>query len=150
MNKFDPMKLTSYESDFALWAAEQGVLLRQGRLDRLDLENLAEEIEAVGSSNKRQIESRMAILLMHLLKWYYQPEFRCGSWRATIFEQRQRIARVIRDSPSLRYYPAEVLAEEYGSAREKASMETTVFLDRIPETCPYSIEQILDLNFLPG
>lgn len=150
MNKFDPVKLTSYESDYALWAAEQGMLLREGRLDRLDLENLAEEIESLGSSNKRQIESRMAILLMHLLKWYYQPEFRCGSWRSTILEQRTRIGRVIKDSPSLKHYPAEILADEYSTAREKASMETTVYLELIPTSCPYTIEQILDPKFLPG
>jgi hypothetical protein len=150
MNKFDPIKLTSYESDFALWAAEQGTLLREGRLDRLDLENLAEEIESLGISNKRQIESRMAILLMHLLKWYYQPEFRCGSWRSTIHEQRRRIARVVRDSPSLKHYPSEILSDEYSSAREKAAMETTVFLDLIPTACPYTIEQVLDPDFLPG
>ena len=149
MNKFDPIKLTAYESDFAMWAAEQGALLREGRLDRLDLENLAEEIESLGISNKRQIESRMAILLMHLLKWRYQPEFRCGSWRSTLLEQRTRIARVTRDSPSLRDYPAEILQSEYEIARTKASMETTVFLNLFPEACPYTIEQVLDPDFLP-
>jgi hypothetical protein len=149
MNRIDLRKLANYEEDFALWSAEQAALLRAGQLERIDAVNLAEEVESLGNSNRREIESRLSVLLIHLLKWHYQPQSRSGSWRATINEQRKRIARVIKDSPSLRAYPAEVLAEEYEIARERAAVETTIYLDLFPESCPYTIEQILDPGFLP-
>jgi hypothetical protein len=150
MNKIDLRKLAGYEDDFALWSAEQGALLRAGRFDRLDRENLAEEIESLGRSQKHEIDSRLGILLLHLLKWERQPEHRSRSWQSSIQEQRRRIARLIKDSPSLQSYPAEVFEEEYPLAREKASIESGVFLELFPLECPYSIENILDPGFFPG
>jgi len=90
MNKvFRLQELTHYETDFARWCAEQGAMLREGRLDRLDRENLAEEIECSGRSERREIENRLKVLLVHLLKWRHQPEGRNGSWRSTIRRDRQ-------------------------------------------------------------
>jgi hypothetical protein len=150
MNKLDPKHLAGYEEDFALWSAEQAALIRAGRFDRVDLENIAEEVESLGRSQRGEIDSRLAVLLMHLLKWERQPEHRSRSWEATIREQRRRINRIIRDSPSLRNYPAGVYQEEYPLAADKASIETTVFRELFPDECPYTIEQILDEDFLPG
>lgn len=140
---------TPIESDFALWSAEQAALLRAGRLDRLDRDNLAEEIESLGRGEESEIESRLNVLLLHLLKWRFQPEQHSNSWKATLLEQRRRIARRIRQSPSLRNHPADVLDEEYEVARLAAAGETGLALGVFPAACPFTIEQILDPEFLP-
>lgn len=150
MNKIDLKRLTTIDQDFALWAAEQGALIRSGKLDRVDLENVAEEIESLGRGDKYQIESRMDVLLAHLLKWHFQPAHRSNSWKATILEQRVRIARLIEDSPSLAGYPAETISGSFVIGRNSAIGETGLHESAFPETCPYTIEQILDLAFFPG
>lgn len=150
MNKIVLRKqLTPFAADYALWCAEQGALLRAGRTDALDLENLAEEIESLGRSDRFEIESRLKVLLVHLLKWRFQPEKRKPGWRSTIREQRGRIARRLRESPSLKAYPAEVLAEEYSYAVSEAADETSIAEAAFPPTCPFTIEQVLDPEFLP-
>lgn len=138
-----------YESDFYEWTRQQAKLLRERRWDDLDLENLVEEVQSVGISDKREIASRLKVLLAHLLKWMFQPGIRNNSWSGTIHEQRSRIARVLADSPSLKSYPASVLVDEYDSARLLASSETGIALDLFPETCPFTIEQALDMAYLP-
>jgi hypothetical protein len=150
MNKIDPNRLAVYDEDFALWSAEQAALIRAGKFDRIDLENVAEEIESLGKSDKRQIRSRLQLLMLHLLKWERQPAERSRSWSSSIRDQRQAILDLIDDSPSLRPYPGQVFEGEYPRARDKASEETTIYLNLFPETCPYTIEQILDPDFLPG
>ncbi|MBX3567373.1 MAG: DUF29 domain-containing protein [Rhizobiaceae bacterium] len=150
MNRhFPKAQLTPYEADYALWCAEQGALLREGRLSDLDRRNLAEEIESLGRRDKDEIESRLNVLLVHLLKWKYQPEGRTGSWEGSIVEQRYRLARRLAESPSLRNYPASILDDEYVSARLKASGETGLPRGTFPEVCPFAIEQALDPSFLP-
>lgn len=150
MNKiFRPDQLTAYEQDYARWCEEQAALLRGGRVDALDRENLAEEIESLGRSQEDEIESRLAVLLAHLLKWRFQPEERSNSWKATIFEQRTRIARRLRQSPSLRDHPARVLHEEYAIARMNASGETGLALQIFPTACPFGIEDVLNADWLP-
>ena len=150
MNKIDPNRLAVYDEDFALWSAEQAALIRAGKLDRIDLENVAEEIESLGKSDKRQIRSRLQVLMLQLLKWERQPAERSRSWASSIRDQRRAIVDLIDDSPSLRPYPGEVFEREYPRAREKASEETTIYPHLFPETWPYTIEQILDPDFLPG
>ncbi len=142
-------RLAAHDEDFALWSTEQAALLRAGRFDEIDRENLAEEIESLGRNQEDEIESRLGVLLHHLLKWQFQPEERSNSWKATILEQRMRIRRRIQKSPSLRGHPAAVLDEEYGPARLMASGETGLPEDAFPATCPFTIEQILDPDFLP-
>jgi hypothetical protein len=150
MNKvFRLQTLTDYRSDFARWCTEQGTLLREGRLDALDRENLAEEIESLGRSQEDEIESRMKVLLVHLLKWKFQPEKQKLGWKATIREQRGRIAKRISKSPSLKSYPADILSEEYGYAVPSAADETGLPEDAFPSVCPFTIDQILDPAFLP-
>ena len=142
-------RLAAYDEDFALWSAEQAALLRDGRLDGLDRENLAEEIESLGRSDRREIERRLKVLLVHLLKWRFQPERQKGGWKATIRGQCVEIAKIIRDSPSLRRYPADALDDEYRTARADAADETGLPEDAFPAACPFTIEQILDPDFLP-
>ena len=149
MNKVDLKKLAGYERDFALWSAEQAALLRAGKLDRVDIENVAEEIDSLGKSDKHEISSRMVVLLQHLLKWQFQPEKRTNSWLASILGQRQAINDLIDDSPSLAAHPGRVREKAYKTARLAASGDTHLALSTFPETCPYAVEQVLDLEFLP-
>ena len=150
MKKLDPLRLTPIDSDFALWAAEQAALLRAGQLDRVDLDKVAEEIGSVGNSERYEIDSRMEVVLQHLLKWQFQPEKRSNSWKATIREQRLRIARVIKRSPSLHPYPAENLDGSFVIGLERAITETGLPEALFPAICPYTVEQILDPDFWPG
>lgn len=142
-------QLTPYEVDYARWCAEQGALLRDGNLHALDRENLAEEIEGLGRGDKREIESRLNLLLVDLLLWNFLPGQRSGKRRTEITEQRWRIARVIKDSPSLGGHPARVLRAEYALARKSAFVETTAVEERFPEQCPFAIGQVLDQEFMP-
>lgn len=138
-----------YEADFAAWAMRQAEHLRSRNFDRLDIENLAEEVEDMARSHRDEIESRLSVLLLHLLKWRSQPESRSGSWRSTIVEQRDRIARRIKGSPSLKSYPAEVFPEEYAHARKLASVETGLPIEKFDESPPFTLDEALDLDYLP-
>ncbi len=150
MNRiFRPPHLTAYEADYARWCAEQGALLRSGQLDKLDRDNLAEEIESLGRSEKREIESRLTVLVMHLLKWLVQPEKRRKGWAASIAEQRRRLRKTLADNPSLATYPAEELPGCYVDARFETAKETGMDVDSLPDTCPFTIEQVLDPAFSP-
>ncbi len=138
-----------YDEDFFVWTQEQARLLRERRFDELDLANLVEEVESVGRSEKTEIESRLEILLAHLLKWKYQPGARSSSWRGTITEQRTRIARLLRDSPSLRKYPAEIFSDCYLSGRLLAAKESGIDFTLFPEAAPFHLEHALDETFWP-
>lgn len=145
------LSITPYEFDVFAWANEQAALIRARRFDLLDIENIAEEILDVGKSEQREIASRMTVLLAHLLKWKFQPQFQGKSWRATIKTQRQAIADHLDDVPSLR----QKLRDEkwlhgvYRDARLSASRETKIDFDDFPETCPWGIEEILQEGWLP-
>ena len=143
-------RLTSIDGDYALWIKEQADLMRAGRRDLLDLNNLAEEIESLGNSQRSEIESRLHVLLIYLLKWEFQPDGRSSGWKGTIREQRRRIGRLIKASPSLKSHPGEVLEEEYETARLQAAGETSLAEVAFPLKAPYSADQALDLDFWPG
>lgn len=148
--KTRPRPAPGYETDFYAWTQDQAARLRELRPNSLDWENVAEEIESVGRSQRTQIRNRLRVLLAHLLKWEYQPEFRCHSWQSTIGGQRVHIDGVVEDSPSLRRFPTEILEAVYPSARQRAALETKLPLSTFPEKLPYSIEQVLDPSFMPG
>lgn len=139
---------TSYEADVIAWATEQVALLRGGRLSEIDAAHIAEEIEDVAISVQRALASRMSVLIAHLLKWQRQPVRRGHSWETTIRTQRQAIARALRKTPSLRRMldDADWLAEIWGDAVDKATKETAL---HYPEHWIWSVEQVLDLAFLP-
>jgi hypothetical protein len=139
----------SYESDFYAWTADQARPLRHTKPDRLDWESLAEEVERLGRSDKRAVGSALEIVLEHLIKWMSQPEKRSDSWSDSIEEHRDRISRIIEDSPSLALVPGEVLGREYRKARRKALRDTRLPLGKIPAACPLTIEEVLDPDFLP-
>jgi len=140
----------TYGEDFVRWLDHQAELLRQGRVHELDLENLAEEVESIGRSDKREVYNRLTVLIAHLLNYQFQPHKRTRSWLATVSEQRRRLRLVLADSPSLEktYVPSE-LAAIYRDARRKAATETQLSPSTFPETTPYSLEQVLNEDFLP-
>ncbi|MBV8282601.1 MAG: DUF29 domain-containing protein [Candidatus Eremiobacteraeota bacterium] len=137
-----------YDEDLYQWTIEQGRALRDRATNALDYDHLAEEIESLGRSDKREIASRLENLLVHLLKWRCQPEWRSPSLEASIDEARRRIERILRDSPSLRSYPGEVLDEAYGFAIRNKAIRALELI-HLPEACPWSIEEVLDKEFLP-
>ena len=139
----------AYEKDIVAWANEQASFIRAGRFDLLELEHIAEEIEHVGKSEKRELASRMAILLSHLLKWQFQAGRRGASWQRTIREQRKAITLEIKSTPSLKVSlnDSDWLAKIWADAVARAIDETG--LDVFPESCAWTTEQILNQEFLP-
>lgn len=138
-----------YEQDFYAWTLKNAELLRQGRLGEIDLEHLAEELESMGRSEKRELINRLAVLLAHLLKWRIQANRRGRSWQLTLKEQRRQITRVLRDNPSLKPLLAEIVAEAYEDAVLRVAQETGLEESAFPAGCPFTLEQTLDENFLP-
>ena len=145
------MNIISYESDVAAWANQQAALIRSGQFNLLDLEHLAEEIEEVSKSEQRELAHRMAVLLMHLLKWEYQPLRRGNSWLRTIRDQRDDIKEHLDDVPSLRPKISDEkwIRSAYRSAVAKAAKETSIDADKFPETCPWSMVDVLTDGWLP-
>ncbi len=138
-----------YERDFYLWLEQQAELLREGRLDELDVANLLEEIEAMGRKDKKAVKSNLVVLLTHLLKHQFQPEQRSSGWQGSIVEHRRRLRYDFEESPSLRPHAAGVFARAYADAREQASAETGLPLQTLPESSPWTLEQTLDPAFMP-
>ncbi|MBD1898117.1 MULTISPECIES: DUF29 domain-containing protein [unclassified Coleofasciculus] len=138
-----------YETDYLKWIQTTVEKLRVGDYPNIEWENLIEEIEDMGRSERRSLKSNLIIVLTHLLKWQFQPEKRSGSWKGSIVEHRRRIREALKDSPSLKPYLEEVFAESYADAVEQASAETELLLEIFPQLCPYTSTEVLDSNFLP-
>lgn len=146
-----------YDSDYEGWARQQVRLLRDGRLADLDVAHLIEELEDMGRSERNELESRLTILLAHLLKWQHQysqlseqwREFKGDSWRTTIIEQRDRIAKRLQKSPGLQPIVEDLLEEAYQDARRLALKETGLPPETFPRRCPYTQAQVLDDGFYP-
>ena len=145
-----PEAVSLYDRDFFVWTQEEAERLRTLAPAGIDYENVAEEIESLGKRDRRSIESRLEVVLHHLLKWEHQPEKRKNGWYKSISDQRYRIMLIIQDSPSLRPHPEAVLARAYGRARRNAASEMHRRASTLPETCPYTAEQALNDAFWPG
>lgn len=141
------MNLTGHDHDFYAWTQEQAQLLRKGQFNQIDFRNIAEEIEDMGRSEKRELESRLELLLMHLLKWQFQSNLRSRSWQLTIKEQRLRLEKLLAENPSLKSFLADCLEKIYQLAIISAERETG--LSSFPESCPYSLTEIFTSEFLP-
>jgi hypothetical protein len=144
------MPSTLYETDYNQWIEETAKSLKDGNFQSLDVENLIEEIEAMGRSDKKEIGNRLEVLIMHLLKWKYQPNKQTHSWRCTINEQRRAIRRILKASPSLKPYLQENLTDFYQDAREAAIDETGLSPQTFPLESPFSQEDILNPDFFPN
>ena len=138
-----------YDADFMQWIDRAAQLLKQGKFNELDLENLIEEVESLGRSEKNALKSNLSVLLMHLLKWQYQPSKRTNRWQSTILEHRDRIQLSLESSPSLKNDYLDALAQRYAVARKRAALETGLDISTFPEMCPYGTQQILDEEFWP-
>ena len=134
----------NYDADFYKWANIQASLLRAGRLADADIENIAKEIESMGKSEKRELISRLKILLMHLLKWEYQPALQSKSWQSTIKEQRLEILNHLEDNPSLKAKLNEIIPKSYSLAKIKAGRETGLDETTFPQLCPYSFAETME------
>ncbi len=138
-----------YEDDFYGWATDQAALLRSGRVAEADLANIAEEIDSLGRSEKRELVSRLAVLFAHLLKWQFQPALRGNSWRLTLREQRRKLARHLQDDSSLRPLLGQAATDAYGDALLDVQRETGLAETTFPPTSPWTVDDVLDDNFLP-
>ncbi len=134
---------TRYEDDLYSWVQEQVELLRAGRLGEIDANNIAEELSDVGNEQLDKLESALAVLAQHLLKWDYQPDLRSRSWQLTIREQRRRIERLLRKSPGLKAKLQEAIGDAYADGRDRALDETGLPDAKLPETCPYTFEALM-------
>jgi len=144
-----PRNAVAYDDDFFEWTMEQARLLRSGELADIDRENIAEELESMGKSLRRELRNRTIVLIAHLLKWKYQPRLRSRSWSATAREQRRQISYVFDDAPSLKSLIPEELPNLYGAAREQAADETGLNERTFPTDCPFTPAEILSPDFLP-
>jgi hypothetical protein len=138
-----------YDLDFAEWAQQNADLLRSGRVSEADLEHIAEEIEDLGKRQRNSLHNRSARLMEHLLKWQYRPERRGSSWRRTIVTQRMGIHRLLQDNPSSRPAWPNVAAEAFHDAVKIVSIVTGRPKADFPAVCPFTVEQLLDDEFLP-
>jgi hypothetical protein len=138
-----------YDRDFYAWTNEQAALLRAGNLSAADIEHIAEEIESMGKTEKRELVSRLTVLLLHLLKWQFQPPRRGSSWEATITVQRDDLADHLRDNPSLKAAISAAITDAYRKAAILATGETDLPRVTFPAECPWSFDQIMADGFWP-
>jgi Domain of unknown function DUF29 len=136
-----------YERDFYSWSLEQARLLREGRHDALDRDNLAEEIESLGREQFNKLVSALRVAMMHMLKWDHQPSKRSRSWALSIEGQRLEIADVLADNPGLKPRVGEAIARAYRHARIEAAKETGLDEADFPAACPYSFDDITKRSF---
>ncbi len=139
----------TYKADFNLWIEQTAQLLRSHHWHEVDVEHLIEEVEGLGKSERRAIASQLTRLLLHLLKWQYQPQRRSDSWLDSITDSRTQIELAIEDSPSLKSYPTEQHEESYKRARRQAAKQTGILISVFPQACPCSLELVLDEDWLP-
>jgi hypothetical protein len=138
-----------YDEDIYGWSIHTAQLLREKKMDEVDFDNVIEEIEALGRSEKNELISHLTLVISHLLKWEYQPDRRGNSWVYTIDEQRKQSKFTIRDNPSLKSKLDEILMRSHEIALLKAAKETGINKNMFPKECPYTFEQIIDDGFYP-
>jgi AAA15 family ATPase/GTPase len=138
-----------YEEDENLWLFENAKLLEEGKINEVDWKHIREELELMGKSQHREVESRFIVLLKHLLKWKYQKEKRTPSWKATIEEQRDELVTIFHESKNLSNYATDNQNRFYERARRYTSTETELPIGIFPENSPFTLEQVLNQNYLP-
>ena len=135
-----------YELDLVAWCDRTGQLIREERWSEIDRENLAEEIESLGRSERRALRSYLKVLLMHHLKWKFQPDKRTRSWEVSMRNSAREIRDLFEDSPSLRRYFSECFESCYQQAREDAAFETSLDLSAFPQVCPLTLKSQVEEN----
>jgi hypothetical protein len=147
--KPDPARATPHAIDFHRWCDEQVELLRHRRFGEADVPNIIEELQAMVRSDTRALRSSYRLALMHLLKWRYRPSKRSPSWDTTIDRERDVIDDIEAESPSLRAQSLSYVAGAYPRARRDAAKETGLPLATFPETCPFSLDDLRNPDWLP-
>ena len=131
-----------YEQDETAWLDATAELLRDGRLDQVDTHTLAEYLTDMAKRDRREVYSRLVVLLAHLLKWEYQPDHRSRSWQGTILEQRRELRQLL-ESGTLHSYAVAILADAYADARRQAAVETGLARGAFPEECGWGVDGLL-------
>ncbi len=144
-----PVRNALYVKDFYAWSNQQAALLRAGKLEQVDLEHVAEEIETMGKAEKRELVNRLTVLLLHLLKWRFQPALRGRSWRLSIEGQRLDIEEHLNDNPSLKNTLDASIRLAYRRALIEAERETGLDASTFPKICPYVFAAMMDGDFWP-
>jgi len=150
INRHQDSPANLYGQDYYSWLKQTALSLRKRAFDQLDMENLIEEIEDMGRNEKRAFESNLRVVLLHLLKWKYQPQQRSGGWRGLIAEHRIRIRKALQDSPSLKNSLSVAFAETYQDAITIARQETGLEPETFPTSCEWALQQVLDEAWLPN
>jgi hypothetical protein len=143
------MGSVAHDTDLAAWALETARALREGRVSEVDMDEVAEELEEMARSNRRELVSRLSVLLAHLMKWRHQPERRSRSWHATVTRQRQEVAALLAESPSLRSVLGTAFEEGYQRGVRLAASETGLPEESFPAGCPFPVDRALDPGFWP-
>jgi hypothetical protein len=147
---FSPGSETLYVSDYYGWVQEQIAHLKARRFAALDLENLIDEVGDLGKAEIKELRSALRILLVHMLKWRFQPSRRSRSWKLSMDNGRDEAARWLRDSPSLKPLRIGIIDDAYRLARREAAKQTKLKLSAFPETCPFSWDEMMDETFTEG
>ncbi|MBD2293034.1 DUF29 domain-containing protein [Anabaena sphaerica FACHB-251] len=141
-----------YEQDFYLWIQTTVKLLREGKLEQLDIENLIEEIDSMGRSEKKELKTRLIVLIEHLLKlqyWTEEKDYNARGWRNTVVEQRRQIAYTLADSPSLKSVLNDIFLDCYTDARNDTLRKYQLPYELFPEESPFSFVDVLNADFIP-
>ena len=149
MSSLKPHSQTLYETDYLQWIETTLEKLQSQDYANVDWENLIEEIADMGRSERRSLKSNLIVILMHLLKWQFQPEKRSGSWEGSIIEHRRRVNEALHDSPSLKFYLESIFAECYAQAVKQAKAETGLPIESFPSVCPYELLEVTNDQYLP-
>lgn len=131
-----------YERDETAWLEVMAHLAAQGRYAEMDYPHLSEYLADMAKRDRREVSSRLVVLLTHLLKWHYQPDQRSGSWQGTILEQRRELRKLL-ESGTLLNHARTVLAETYADARKQAAAETGLPRASFPAECGWDLESLL-------
>ena len=142
-------EIIKYEDDFHGWAMSTAALLREKRYDQVDYNHIIEEIECMGASERRELINRLKQLISHLLKWEYQSALRSKSWKESIEDPREQIYLLLLDNPGLKSQIRGILDTSYSLAQKKAHKETGLSLKCFPPQCPYTMEELVDEEYLP-
>jgi len=138
-----------YEEDFVEWLQHQIGLMRERRFAEIDLDNLLEELDGTVSRERRELRSRIEVIIMHLLKCQYQPQRKSDSWLSSLRTQRRELELLLEDSPSLKRYLEQFATDGYDRARRHAAEETRLDRHTFPPSLPYTAQQLLDPDFVP-
>jgi hypothetical protein len=142
--------MSNYDTDFYAWTQQQAAKLRAGYFADIDSANIAEELESLGKSQKKELISRLTVLMAHLLKWQYQSEKKTLSWQLTIEEQRDELVNHLQDNPSLKAFLDQSIERAYRKAVRWTREETGLPKNTFPTQCPYTWAQLMDESFYPG